>query len=55
MLTFSRVQIPPTILIADDDEGLLILIENSLRREGYEVARPSSGFPLIRLIFSCST
>ncbi len=43
MLTFSRVQIPPTILIADDDEGLLILIENSLRREGYEVATASSG------------
>lgn len=33
----------PTILIVDDDAGLVRLIEKTLRREGFETARASSG------------
>lgn len=34
---------PATILAVDDDEGLLILMAEVLRREGYEVATAGSG------------
>lgn len=34
---------PPTILVVDDDEGLLILMAEALRAEGYEVATADSG------------
>jgi len=34
---------PPSILIVDDDEGLLILMAEALRTEGYAVATAGSG------------
>jgi signal transduction histidine kinase len=34
---------PPSILIVDDDEGLLILMAGTLRTDGYEVATANSG------------
>src|SRR4051812_43614654 len=34
---------PPRLLVADDEEGLLFLIADALRREGYEVEAVESG------------
>jgi PAS domain S-box-containing protein len=34
---------PPSILVVDDDEGLLLLMAETLRSEGYEVATADSG------------
>ena len=34
---------PATVLVVDDDQGLLHLIEKSLRRAGYATAAASSG------------
>lgn len=38
----SAARQPPSILVVDDDEGLLILMAESLRAEGYEVATADS-------------
>src|SRR4030095_227015 len=35
--------LPSTILIIDDDEGLLRLVEKTLKREGFSTATASSG------------
>jgi PAS domain S-box-containing protein len=36
-------QAPPTVLVVDDDRGLLRLIEKTIRREGYTTATAASG------------
>ncbi|MFO1475386.1 MAG: response regulator [Verrucomicrobiota bacterium] len=34
---------PPTVLVVDDDQGLLRLVEKTLRREGFQTAAADSG------------
>lgn len=41
---------PKTILVVDDDEGLLTLMADTLRREGYEVSTASSGAAALALL-----
>ena len=42
----------PRILVVDDDEGLLILMAESLRAEGYEVATAGSGHAALKWLES---
>jgi two-component system, OmpR family, KDP operon response regulator KdpE len=43
---------PPKLLVVDDDDGLRLLLQTTLPREGYEVLTAGSGVEGMRLLFS---
>lgn len=48
----STSSVPPRLLVVDDDEGLLILMEEALRAEGYEVESIATGTGALRWLES---